>query len=133
MEIILPAAGLSTRFPNMRPKYILADYNGQMMFESAIKYYVGKYNITIGILNEHDKKYNISKYINDTYNKQVKIVVLKERTSGPADTVYQILKKANLSEDKELFIKDCDSFFDHIPTEGNYVCVSSIDEQKISK
>ena len=133
MEIILPAAGLSTRFPNMRPKYTLTDYKGKMMFESAIKNYAGKYNITMGILNEHDKKYNISKYINDTYKKQVKIIVLKERTSGPADTVYQILKKANLSDDKELFIKDCDSFFDHIPTKGNYVCVSSIDEHKVLK
>ena len=52
MEIVLPAAGLSTRFPNMKPKYILADYKGKMMFESAIKHYLGKYNITIGILKE---------------------------------------------------------------------------------
>ena len=53
MEIILPAAGLSTRFPNMMPKYTLTDYKGQMMFERAIQYYVGKYNVTIGILREH--------------------------------------------------------------------------------
>ena len=133
MEIILPAAGLSTRFPNMRPKYTLTDYKGQMMFERAIQYYVGKYNVTIGILREHENKYNISKYIKDTYDKLVNIVVLEERTSGPADTVYQILKKANLPDDKEFFIKDCDSFFDHVPTEGNYVCVSSITEHEVLK
>ena len=133
MEIILPAAGLSTRFPNMRPKYTLTDYKGQMMFERAIQYYVGKYNVTIGILREHENKYNISKYIKDTYDKLVNIVVLEERTSGPADTVYQILKQANLPDDKEFFIKDCDSFFDHIPTEGNYVCVSSIIEHEVLK
>jgi len=133
MEIILPAAGLSTRFPNMRPKYTLTDYKGQMMFERAIQYYVGKYNVTIGILREHENKYNISKYIKDTYDKLVNIVVLEERTSGPADTVYQILKQANISDDKEFFIKDCDSFFDHIPTEGNYVCVSSIADHEVLK
>ena len=133
MEIILPAAGLSTRFPNMRPKFTLTDYKGQMMFERAIQYYVGKYNVTIGILREHENKYNISKYIKDTYDKLVNIVVLEERTSGPADTVYQILKKANLPGDKEFFIKDCDSFFDHVPTEGNYVCVSSITEHEVLK
>ena len=33
MEIILPAAGLSTRFPNMRPKFTLTDYKGMMMFD----------------------------------------------------------------------------------------------------
>ena len=133
MEIILPAAGLSTRFPNMRPKYTLTDYKGQMMFERAIQYYVGKYNVTIGILREHENKYNISKYIQDTYDKLVNIVVLEERTSGPADTVYQILKQANISDDMEFFIKDCDSFFDHIPTEGNYVCVSSIADHEVLK
>ena len=133
MEIILPAAGLSTRFPNMRPKYTLTDYKGQMMFERAIQYYVGKYNVTIGILREHENKYNISKYIKDTYDKLVNIVVLEERTSGPADTVYQILKQANIPDDKEFFIKDCDSFFDHIPTEGNYVCVSSIADHEVLK
>ena len=133
MEIILPAAGLSTRFPNMRPKYTLTDYKGQMMFERAIQYYVGKYNVTIGILREHENNYNISKYIKDTYDKLVNIVVLEERTSGPADTVYQILKQANISDDKEFFIKDCDSFFDHIPTEGNYVCVSSIADHEVLK
>jgi hypothetical protein len=133
MEIILPAAGLSTRFPNMRPKYTLTDYKGQMMFERAIQYYVGKYNVTIGILREHENKYNISKYIKDTYDKLVNIVVMEERTSGPADTVYQILKQANISDDKEFFIKDCDSFFDHIPTEGNYVCVSSIADHEVLK
>ena len=62
MEIILPAAGLSTRFPNMRPKFTLTDYKGMMMFERAIQYYIGKYNVTIGILKEHDTKYNISTY-----------------------------------------------------------------------
>jgi hypothetical protein len=133
MEIILPAAGLSTRFPNMRPKYTLTDYKGQMMFERAIQYYVGKYNITMGVLREHDNKYNISKYIKDTYDKLVNVVILNERTTGPAHTVYEILKQANIEDDKEFFIKDCDSFFDHIPTEGNYVCVSSITEHEVLK
>ena len=44
MEIILPG-GLSTRFPNMRPKFTLTDYKGMMMFERAIQYYIGKYNV----------------------------------------------------------------------------------------
>ena len=37
MEIILPCAGLSSRFPNLRPKYLLTDYSGKMMIEGAIK------------------------------------------------------------------------------------------------
>ena len=30
MEVIVPAAGLSTRFPNMPPKYLLTDSNGNI-------------------------------------------------------------------------------------------------------
>ena len=110
MEIILPAAGLSTRFPNMRPKFTLTDYKGMMMFERAIQYYIGKYNVTIGILKEHDTKYNISTYIKNTYDKLVNVVVLNELTTG--SIFYEILK-SNISDDKE-FYKDCDSFFDHM-------------------
>ena len=40
MEIILPAAGLSTRFPNMRPKFTLTDYKGMICLR-------GRYNTTL--------------------------------------------------------------------------------------
>ena len=33
MEIIVPAAGLSTRFPHMKPKYLLRDADGVVMVE----------------------------------------------------------------------------------------------------
>ena len=67
MEIIMPAAGLSTRFPNMRPKYTLTDYSGKMMFEKAIAPLIKKHHITIGLLEEHEEKYNISKYVEQEY------------------------------------------------------------------
>ena len=80
----------------MRPKFTLTDYKGMMMFERAIQYYIGKYNVTIGILKEHDTKYNISTYIKNTYDKElVNVVVLDELTTGLAHTVYEILKEAS--------------------------------------
>ena len=133
MEIIMPAAGLSTRFPNMRPKYTLTDFTGKMMFEKAISPLVGKYHITIGLLKEHEEKYNVSKYIEQEYGDKISVVVLDERTTGPADTVYQILKRINLDPEEEILIKDCDSFFDHEYQEGNYVCVSSIKDHEVLK
>ena len=118
MEIIMPAAGLSTRFPNMRPKYTLSDFRGRMMFERSLESFIGKHNITIGILKEHDNKYNISEYIKSEYGDSIQVVVLEARTTGPADTVYQILKQARLTTE-EFLIKDCDSFFGHDYQEGN--------------
>ena len=133
MEIIMPAGGLSTRFPNMRPKYSLADYQGNMMFESAIKPYLGQHHITIGLIAENEAKYKIADYIEDKYGDAITVIILPERTDGPADTAYQILKQIDLPADTEILIKDCDSFFDHEYQLGNYVCVSSIKEHEVLK
>ena len=61
MEIIVPAAGLSSRFPNMKPKYLLASYDKKIMLQLALQHYIGKHNITIGILKEHQEQYNAIK------------------------------------------------------------------------
>jgi hypothetical protein len=133
MEIIVPAAGLSTRFPNMRPKYTLTDFTGKMMFEKSIAPFIGKHHITVGVLKEHEDQYHVGKYAEQEYGNQISVVVLDQRTSGPADTVYQILKKINLDPEEEILIKDCDSFFEHEYQEGNYVCVSNIKDHEILK
>lgn len=132
MEIIMPAAGLSTRFPNMRPKYILADFQGKYMFERSLESFIGKHNITIGILKEHNEQYKTAEYIKSEYGDAIQVIILENRTTGPADTVYQILKQTGLSTE-EFLIKDCDSFFDHEYQEGNYVCVSNIKDHEILK
>jgi hypothetical protein len=132
MEIIMPAAGLSTRFPNMRPKYILADFQGKYMFERSLESFIGKHNITLGILKEHNDQYNTAEYIKNEYGDSIQVVILESRTTRPADTVYQILKQAELTTE-EFLIKDCDSFFDHDYQEGNYVCVSNIRDHEILK
>ena len=133
MEIIMPAAGLSTRFPNMRPKYTLTDFTDKMMFEKSIAPFIGKHHITIGVLKEHEDKYHVRKYAEQEYGDQISVVILDNKTAGPADTVYQILKKINLDPTEEILIKDCDSFFEHSYQEGNYVCVSNIKDHEILK
>jgi choline kinase len=125
MEIIVPAAGLSTRFPEMKPKYLLYDYRGELMIHSAIRPFLGKYKIHIGVLKEHDEKYNSVEVLKYEFGKKVNIVVLDKPTLGPADTVYQIIKKVDL-HDTPILIKDCDSFFDHEISNGNYICVTNI-------
>lgn len=133
MEIVVPAAGLSSRFPNMKPKYLLADYKKRLMLQSAINPYLENCNITIGILREHEETYNSTKHIKAYLGDKVNIVILDELTRGPADTVYQIIKKSNIDLNSPLLIKDCDSFFDHDLTFDNYVCVSKISEHEVLK
>lgn len=136
MEVIVPAAGLSTRFPGMRPKYTLTDFDGRMMIERAIAPYIGRHHVTVGVLYEHHSEFPIDTFLYNKYGtKNIKVVVLKERTAGPADTVRQILNLGDFDFDsnRPLFIKDCDSFFDHEESDGNYVCTSNIAEHEILK
>jgi hypothetical protein len=132
MEIIVPAAGLSTRFPNMKPKYLLYDYSGKMMLMNALRPFRQKgYRIHLGILKEHEEKYNVIQQIQYEWSDNINYVVIDKPTRGPADTVYQIIKAAGLHT-SEIFIKDCDSFFEHeITFDDNYVCVSRIQDHEI--
>ena len=50
---------------------------------------------------------------------------------GPADTVFQILEKANISDSSEILIKDCDSFFNFEYSTGNFVCVARLSDQEV--
>jgi len=131
MEIIVPAAGLSTRFPEMKPKYLLYDYKHDLMLKNSLRPYLQN-SITVGILKEHDEKYHASEFIRYEFGDKIKIVVLEKPTKGPADTVYQIIQKSGLTNE-EILIKDCDSFFEHEISPGNYVCVSKISEHEILK
>ena len=115
MHVIVPAAGLSSRFPDMKPKYLLYDYSHKLMIQRAIEPYLEKgCQVTIGILKEHNEEYHAHEFIRHELGSRVNVVVLPEVTKGPADTVYQIIKNSlYVMEDEEILIKDCDSFFDH--------------------
>lgn len=127
MEIIVPAAGLSTRFPNMKPKYLLSDKNGRMMLAKSINPYLTEgHKVTVGILQAHIDKYDAYNLLKTEFGDTINIVVIPKVTTGPADTAYQIIKATNISEDSEFLIKDCDSYFTHTNTPGNYVCISRI-------
>ena len=86
MEVIVPAAGLSTRFPNVKPKYLHFGYDNKMMLVKAVEPFIGKHDITVVILQEHVDKYNALEFVRgelpDAY-----IVVVPQPTSGPAETV----------------------------------------------
>mgnify|MGYP003348843287 CR=1 FL=1 len=133
MEVIVPAAGLSTRFPNMKPKYLLYDYKGEMMLMNALRTFRQKgFRIHIGILKEHEEKYGVIEQIQHEWADNINYVIIDKPTRGPADTVYQIIKAAGLHT-SEIFIKDCDSFFEHKISEDNYVCISKIYENEYLK
>jgi len=128
MEIIMPCAGLSTRFPNMRPKYLLSDYNNRLMIENAAKNFIGKYNVTIAILKQHNEMFNAENKLREAFGDKVNIVVLDKPTSGPADTVYQAIMNSEyfFTSVSPMLIKDCDGFYDSDLVDGNAIYVSKL-------
>lgn len=126
MEVIVPCAGLSSRFPGVRPKYLLTDYKGEMMIENAVKNYVGLHNITVVILKEHDDMYDARSKLNSVFGDKVDVVVLDARTKGPAETVYQTLKIKNIDENASLLIKDCDGFYSSNEETGNVIYIAKL-------
>ena len=125
MEVIVPAAGLSTRYPGGKPKYLLEDINQSLMIENTLKPYYGKFNITVGVLQDHNEKYNAVAEIKNRI-KDINVVVIPNLTKGPADTVFNIIQLSKFNLEESLFIKDCDSYFDHVVERGNYVCTHKI-------
>ena len=129
MEVIVPAAGLSTRFPNMPPKYLLTDSNGDMMLQKAVEPYLNNH-VIIGILQEHDEKYNAKERIYEQFSKDsIDLVVLPQVTTGPAATIFEIIERTKI--EGNFLIKDCDSYFEHTIAAGNYVCVSKVKQNEI--
>lgn len=128
MEIIVPAAGLSTRYNSPIPKYLLFDANGQLMLVSAIRNFIGKMPITVGILQEHDDKFQVRKLIKNQIPDS-EIVVLEQRTAGPADTVYQIIQRTKIKG--EFFVKDCDSYFDYNYRPGNVIATARVADHEV--
>jgi len=131
MEIIVPCAGLSTRFPNMRPKYLLTDYSGKLMIERAIGNFLDLHNITIVILKEHDEKFKAKQKLQDAFGESVNVVVLENPTTGPADTAFHaISQNKNINLNEPLLIKDCDGFYESPMINGNAIYVSKLSKNK---
>jgi hypothetical protein len=97
------------------------------MLYRAVEPFIGRHRITVGILQEHNEKYNVVESIKKEFNEQIDIVIIPVLTSGPAETVFTILCNANIDLNNEIFVKDCDSYFNHDKSYGNYICVSNIE------
>ena len=77
MDIIVPAAGLSTRFPNLPPKYILRDANNCMMLRNAINPFLDKHRIVVGVLGDHVNKYDVLSQLRNEFSTSIE-ELLKE-------------------------------------------------------
>jgi hypothetical protein len=132
-NLLIPICGKSTRFPNMRPKWMLTHPNGDFMVVNAI---LGLNlecfdNIYFVALKEHEKQYKFSKGLLENlkkYNlhKKTTITLLENPTDSQPHTIFQGIKKNKI--EGFLFIKDCDNYFEYqIKDDENQISYCSLD------
>jgi hypothetical protein len=137
MNIILPVAGKSSRFPNLRPKWLLTNPNGNLMIVDSILG-MGLQNITslnLIYLKEHEEKFsfkqgllkNLKQYNLDT---KINFIELETETAHQVETVRLGLE--HIADDISFLIKDSDNSFkiNVTSTEHNFVSYCKLDQLK---
>ncbi|RJQ38229.1 hypothetical protein C4559_02025 [Candidatus Microgenomates bacterium] len=121
--IIIPCAGKSSRYPTVRPKFLLVNPSGNLvLIDSISKLNLKNCSLIVTILEEHNKKYGIEKMLKKIPNSpKISICILDKPTKSQAETVYKTIKLQKI--DGPVFIKDCDNIFglEQIEEKYNYV------------
>lgn len=109
--LIVPCAGKSSRFPNMKPKYLLTHPDGSIMLEKALcGLNLEIFNrIIITIVKPHVNDYEAEFILKQVFknNPKIEICILDDFTSSASETVYLTIKKMNVSG--TITIKDSDN------------------------
>ena len=133
-SLIVPMAGRSTRFPNMRPKWMLSHpMTNRMMVTEAISGLNLDFfdNIYFICLQQHEDKYSFMKgfvaELDDAgLRAKSNIVLLPEQTDSQSETVYTFLSGYDL--DGFIFIKDSDGFYKCDVEERNQVAYFDLND-----
>lgn len=109
--LLLPCAGRSSRYPATRPKWLLTLPNGKILLEAAAdSIAAGEYErVVITIREDHEAAYGCRNLLHDVFGDKAEILVLRRDTRGPAETVAETIRAADVAG--PILIKDCDSIF----------------------
>ena len=137
MNLILPVAGHSSRFPGVKPKWLLTHPNGNLMLTEAIRGLNLKEfsRIHIICMKEHYEKYDLQKPLTDQFkmlkcDSKLSIITLDKQTKSQPETVYQGIKKANICG--QIYIKDSDNYFVENRVSGNFVSTYDLNDMDLT-
>lgn len=110
MNLLLPCAGLSSRYSTRLPKYLLTLPDGRLMVQAAADsmYGLKPERVIAGVLAEHDKEFDAARVLR--YALGCEVVVVSELQNGPAETVAYMLEKS--SAQGSFAVRDCDSLWE---------------------
>ena len=133
MDLIIPAAGKSSRFPNMRPKWLLTHPDGSLMISAALKGIPLKKfeRIVLIVLREHLEKYKCQDGIKKSFielgvEDKLNLVILDKPTSSQPETVAQGLRINKTAG--SFYIKDTDNYFEVEVKEENAVSTYNLND-----
>ena len=108
--LIIPCAGKSSRFPNMKPKWMLTHPDGDLMIKKSLRGINTEIfdRIIVTIVKPHDEQYDASLVLKQEFNDKIEICILDDFTSCAAETIYLTIKKMNITG--AIVIKDSDNF-----------------------
>ena len=130
VSLIIPCAGLSTRFKTNKPKWALSNPNGKLMLEESIKHLdlTNVSDIYIVFLKKHIDLLNIKDIDNlevfKNIQKPIHYYILDKPTKSQSETIYKTILYFNI--EGPIFIKDSDNSFNHTITKSNIIVGTNI-------
>lgn len=114
--VIIPAAGKSSRFPDMRPKWLLTHPSGKLMLELAVNPFIDMdYDIVLATTEEFSTKYEVPIILQQLFGDRIRLVEIPYQTSGPVETIAYALNAVGLT-DSPIIVKDVDNYI-NVPKE----------------
>jgi len=121
--LIIPAAGKSSRYPNMKPKWMLTHPSGKLMIEKVVDgLKIDDYEkVYFVVLKEHCIEHDAAFILKQAFPDDIfEVVVLESPTQSSPETVYQCIKLRDI--ESSIVVKDCDCLVEYeIPDTTNFV------------
>jgi hypothetical protein len=138
MNLVIPMAGRSSRFPDLKPKWMLTHPSGRFMVIEAISglNLTDFESIYFIYLAEHEEQHGFLKGFKEELEdagllKKVKFVVLDQPTHDQPETVLQGILQGNISG--PILIKDSDNYFHVQVPAQNAVCYADLNKVGLIK
>lgn len=119
MNILIPMAGLGSRFPNSKLPKPLIDVDGKAMIQKAVESMGVNGNYIFITRSEHNRDFDLDKKIQELFPES-KVISVDYLTEGPACTA--LLAKEYIDTDEPLIIANCDQIMDWDHETFNLFC-----------
>ncbi|MBS0209192.1 MAG: hypothetical protein JSS27_09580 [Planctomycetes bacterium] len=128
MKLIIPAAGQSSRFPNVRPKWLLTHPNGNLMLAESIRGIAPLEfeQVYLTVLAEHVRDFDCLPGIQKQFQQiglgdKLTVVQLEQATQSQPETVARTIEAHDIRG--PICVKDSDNYFRVSLRPGNFVSV----------